>query len=505
MSIREQLGFTDSDLAWDLVGDYLTKHYIGDMSEAERRRAMHRRKRLLFDDADALLGEAIDKMFQSPVLRQRFKAAIPMAKWENAMKRIVTEQSTVYLKPAVRRVDARNEEYQALIELTRHDERMHRLNQYANAMNDAFIMFRVRDEGRRRIPVTDVISSDDFYAVSHPNDPTWLIAIIIDQKAKKSGNNLFAPRETERWLVWTADESFKMTDGGRVLGDTWQPNPFGRIPGILVHREPPDRALLDWTSGGDLVSATEAAMFLSVLLMKEAKSSNRQAIFSGDLTNTATGQDADSETDMITGDGVSVQSIERGVNLSQYRDTADHIIERTAANYGIPPETLRQAGAASGFEIDLRRIPQEERRNRQVKVFRSVEREFAEIQSIVLSQDLPELAFGVEGWRIDFAEVDRPMSELDRYQLRKLKRSSGHSNVVQEAIEDNPDMNPEQALMFVTGNMRVQAAFIEQMRALNMPADADLSNPGQSPQDNGAMSQDGGDAQPQLQDGEVLQ
>lgn len=485
MGLREIIAGVTSDAAWMDVERLLRKKYLDDAGEKERQKNMLLRRKLYDCGGTEAAFALIDQVFKDPDVRALRKEVAPYARYDNATRRIVGELSRVYAKPARKRAvagAADNERYRELQRRTRHDQAMRLANHLLSLQNDVLVLFRVRQTDTGLEPRLDVLGQEAFWAVANPRDPSELAAVIIDQTPRT-----LEPKEADpHYLVWSAGESFKLDKSGRILRETNESNSLGRIPGVLIHSSYRSTCLLDTGDGEDIIAAHLAAWLVNTMMLKEAKSLNRQAAFVGETGRSPTGQAQDSERDMILAEGVGVTTIDRGVELAPYMEAADRIIERAAANHGIPPSELRHAGATSGYEIDLRRIPLEEIREDQVLIFREAERELAEIESIVCARDLPELAFDTAGWHIDFAEVKRPMPEAERFETRKLKRSMGHSDPVLEAMEDNPDFTPEQAQAWVFDRLRVYTAFVQAIRALNMPLDATVENAGQEPEDNGA-------------------
>lgn len=269
------------------------------------------------------------------------------------------------------------------------------------------------------------------------------------------------------FVVWSESDVFKLDKMGRVITETIETNPFGRMPGVLIHREPPAGALLDSTTGDDLVSAHMSAAFINVLLLKETRTVNKQVAFGGDLSTTASGQAQDTGADVMLGDGVTAQTLDRSIDLAQYRETSDHVIERAASNHGIPPSLLRHQGATSGFEIELRRIGLRERRRDQIMVFRPVEHELASIMSEVLALDAgAEMQFSDNGFQVDFGEVETPQDAMAKLLFREKARGMGLINTLDMIMEDNPDLRPADALEKLQFNIDVEVDRNERMRAL---------------------------------------
>lgn len=486
MGIRQIVTGTESPESWVEVEHYLRKRYVENEEDIHRRKAARTRRRLYDSGGVDQIHALIDQVFKDSEVRRLRKEVASYSRFDNALRRVTNERARVYAKPPrAREVDnATNDTYQELQRLTRHNAAMRQANILTTLQNDTFWLFRVRmTPSGDREPRTDILGPDDFIAIADPRDRTKLIGVAINQTP-----DVPQPKATDpHWLVWTDEESFQLRENGSIIRESLLPNPFGRIPGLLVQGDYRATCLLDPITGEDIVSAHLAAWLANTSLLKEMKSLSKQAAFVGETGRSPTGQAQDSERDLMLAEGVSVFGVDRGVDLDKYQRAADHIVERAAANYGVPPSVLRHAGATSGYEIDLRRIPLEELREDQIAIFREAEREFAQIQSVVLGIDMPELAFNPDPWFIDFADIKRPLAEAEKWQVRQAKRRMGHSDPVSEMLEDNPDLTEEMAKERVANHLATEMWFIEVARTRpNMSGDADALDPGMSPEDNGA-------------------
>jgi len=479
-----------NDAAWSDVELYLKKRYVQNDVDVKRRYAARTRRRLYDSGGVDQIFALIDEVFKDPEVRRLRREVAPFARFDNALRRVINERARVYSKPPKTRAvgNTTNDTYQEVQRITQHNAAMKLANILVTLQNDVYLSFRVREMANgQRVPRTDVLGPEEFFAISDPKDRTKLVGVGIDQTPDTP-----SPKEVDpHWLVWTDEESFKLDKHGRILKDTIQANPFDRMPGLLIHADYRANCLLDPLTGEDIVSAHLAAWLANTSLLKELKSLSKQAAFVGETGQSPTGQAQDSERDLMLGEGVGLYTVDRGVDLDKYMRTADHVVERAAANYGIPPSVLRHAGATSGYEIDLRRIPLEELREDQIAIFREAEKEFAQIQSDVLAVDLPSLWFDPQPWFIDFAEIKRPVPEAEKWAVRKAKRAMGHSDPIIEAIEDNPDFSPEMAMEWVADRLQSFLTFVEIARTRpNVAANADALDPGQTPQDNGANGAD---------------
>lgn len=440
MGLREILGGD-----WSHVGRWLLDNYaseqVGD-PEFTRRTQAKKRRDLFENNVEPYLHDLIEKAFANQVNRELRDVLVKWAKWNNVIARVVKEKATVYSEQANRRIGKGDEQYQKFLRLLGPDQVMREVNRQMVLHEDVWLQYRVTHDTRQ--PVIDVVTPDLFAAIAHPADPTRLVGILLWQKPWWKGAGETVPH----YRLWTATETIQFDKAMRPVGteEAW---PLGRLPGVLASAVPASArgCLLAKNPSSDLVAAHESVTFQNVLLLKESKSVNRQNYLSGDTSQATRGQVQDTESDVVLGEGVGVQTVDRGVDLSQYRDNADHMLERAAANHGLPPSVLHHRDASSGAEIELRRIPIRELRQQQVPVYRRVERELAEIQSLINAKDLTDFAFSVDGWSIDFGEVQAPQTERERLDTFEKARQLFLTDTVEEIMHRNPDhLTPDAAI-----------------------------------------------------------
>jgi hypothetical protein len=459
MGIREILGM-GSQSSWTYVGTYLRDHYIKSRDEIVRREEAKKRDAYYEGGGDENIKRFIYLAFEDTLVRRLRADLVGQAKWNNVLRRVSHELATVYSEPAKRR-SGDDERYQAFLDLVDIDTVMREVDQKLVIHNDVWVQYRVRVASSE--PVIDVVTPSMFWAVAHPDDQTHLMAVILDQTPTR------VTRVTPCYRVWTADETFTLDNECRVIVSSVEPNTLGRLPGVLASIRPATAKgqLLDSSPAADLTAAHETIWFQNVLLVKESKSANKQSYVTGDVSSAVMGQSADTERDTILPEGVTVQAVDRGMDLAQFRENADHILERAAANHGLPPSVLHQRDAASGAEIHLRRIPLRELRRKRIPIMRRIERQLAEIQAAVNKNDLPAHAFGIEGWGIDFGEVQQPLTEIEADQVFEERRRLGLTNTLDELIRRNPDLRShEEAVDVLDANIKVETLRIAKMKEM---------------------------------------
>lgn len=460
MGIRETLGM-GSAASWTYVGEFLRDAYIKNPDDKVRRDEARKRDAYYEGGGDEHIKRFIYLAFEDALVRRLRADLVSQAKWNNVLRRVSRELATVYSKPAARRIAKDTEKYKDFVDLVGMDAALREIDRKLVIHDDVWVQYRVQRETRK--PVIDVVSPSMFWAVCHPQDRTQLVAIVLDQTPKRVN------RATACYRVWTASETFMLDAECRVIISTVEPNALDRLPGVLVSMRPATTKgqLLTESPAADLVAAHETIWFQNVLLLKESKSANKQSYVTGDVSTAAMGQSSDTERDTILPEGVTVQAVDRGMDLQQFRDNADHIVERAAANYGLPPSLLHQRDASSGAEIHLRRIPLHELREERVPVMRALERDLAQIQSAVNANDLPEYAFSADGWGIDFGEVQQPLTEAERDAVFEKRRQLGLTNTLAEIIARNPDLRtPEDALKVLDANIQAETLRIAKMKEM---------------------------------------
>jgi hypothetical protein len=489
MGLREIIGRShggvDSD--WSFVSTYLREEYINNSWETARRASAQKRDDFYNGKGEQHIEELIDAAFQDAETKRLRKAMIPWGKYNNVIRRVSSELATVYNEPARRRIRDATETYEQFCELANLDAAMRELDEKLVYHEDVWLQYRVRVNGTERTPVIDVVSPANFWAVCDPKDATNLVAIILDQTPDGT-----APAHAPHYRVWCADETFQLDKEGRFITESYQDNPLGRLPGVLASTRSPSfkGQLLAENPAADLTAAHEAIWFINVLLVKETKSANNQTYVTGDTSSAATGQSADTEREAVLPEGVTIQSVDRGMDLGQFIETANSILEAAAANHGLPPSVLHQRDAASGAEIHLRRIPIRELRKKRIPTMRNVERQLAEIQSVANPIDLPQYAFAMEGWGIDHGEVQQPLTEAEQDAVFEQRRRLGLTDTLEELRKRNPDLSEEDALKLLEKHVGVETqrvALMKDMMALNGSAGAQTGEPTSA--ENGAEGQ----------------
>ncbi len=455
-------GARGESLNWNELGEYLLKFCNTDQDK--RRNQDHvLRDELYRDGGIPFMERLIDRVFTDTKVRELRKAWVPYARFNNPIRRVVHELATVYTEHARRMVDGETaDRYQQVLERVQMDERALEISRLLNLHRSLLVGFRVRmlPDGTRE-PVLDVVTPANFRPVLHPNDSTlvvgWLVRTSFRSVRKSS---------LPEWTLWTDHESVQLRGDMTPITDTYMVHGFGVCPFVPVVLGAPSPGFWPGSEGEDLVAAHVAIWFNNILLLKESKSANKQAILQGDGVRTARGQAADSEVPGEVGEGQSVTTIDTSMDLSLFRDTTDHVLSHAGLNYGLPPAVLTHQGVQSAEARDLMRLPLKELRRQQQVPLRRFEHQLAIVMAAVLALDEPSLAFDATRWRMEFAESETPLDPIREHELFEKRRSAGLDNTVAFYQRLRPGLEIKEAQDEIETNINMETWRNEKMRPL---------------------------------------
>lgn len=483
-------------LTWPDVARHLREHYIGNANEKKRRDKWAERQRFYQSGGDSDVETMLSMVFRDPEVIEKRRQWIEYAKFNNVVRRITHEVATVYSQPARRTVSDKveNEKYQTVQRMCRQDEVMQRVNRLAFLHRAVVVYPRMRmlPNGEWH-PVIDVITPAKFYAVRHPMEPTLCLGIIFESDYEIAHPGYEAPK----YQLVTWHETISFNSLGEAIESTHFEHGIGRIPALLFTIEPPDGKLLDDETGDDLIAAQKAVRFLDILHLKEAKSATKQTVIMGDISRATRNQVDDSEVPATLPEGVTVTQHDRAMDFTKFHESARAIVETAGTNYGLVPDVMKGASVASADARDLQRIPLREIRLQQQVPFREFEREFVELQAVVVAQRRPDLAFDTAGWSLDFADPQTPLGTKEALEVFKDQRALSLTSTKREVKRQNPDLDDDGANEFIAENIADELERNMLMRPLQMISGSpDAESPGghirsvQAAQDNSDQPDD---------------
>lgn len=140
-------------------------------------------------------------------------------------------------------------------------------------------------------------------------------------------------------------------------------------------------------------------------------------------------------------------------------------------------------------------------------MFRRIEHRIARVMSLVngmretlddnldpvlVPGDMPDHAFSVDGWSIDFGEIQQPLTEAERDAVFETRRRLGLTDNYEEEMRRNPDIKSyEDAKRIVSERIKRQTEFVgeqKELMALNGSLGSDTAEP--TAKENGQRAQD---------------
>jgi hypothetical protein len=443
-----------------------------------RREKIATRLQLYRDLTLVPVGRTIDQIYDTDEMRQTLRKYIHVSVGQNVSRRIVNEIASIYDRPALRTLLDRNEEFHA--EETRLDlhfifQEAHRLT---NLCNETLLwQFAGIDDK----PSLRIVTPDAFDAVPDPRDRLVPAAYVID----------FAPvsmlpdaQRLPHWELWDDTYRYRISGDGRLVdanGETVVvPEAHGlpRIPGVLLHRRQPTTCILDASYGEDIKSTHLAVALLDVMIMRLSKTQGENyPILQGNLAAMASGQTMTGERPLALPPDVVASVLNMKTDPDHYLKVKQDKIASCASTYGMSYEyfTQSEGDAGSGKAYSMRREKLTELRLEQRGRALKHEREVCTL-----------IGFDADGMRVDFQEQAVPQDAGEAVDLLDKKMKKGLDSPVAFVMRDDPDLTREEAIEKIDRNLKDFAMLMMWVRALNMPANADASNPGKSPQENGA-------------------
>jgi hypothetical protein len=449
-------------LSLDELGPYLAHTY--DTEEAKDRERRHiLREQLYRDGGVPYMEQLIDQLFTDPTVRLLRKKFVRMARFTNPIRRVVNELSTVYSEPARREVDGdSNTNYHDVLEAIRMDERALEISRLLNLHRALLVGFRVRiNTNDEREPVLDIATPANVRAIMHPNDDTLVIGWMI-----RTCYRTVRRTNVPAWTLWTDYESVQLRENLTAIAETYSVHGLGVCPWVPVTLGPPGPGFWPGHEGEDLVAAHLAIWLSNVFLLKETKSATKQTIIQGEAALLARNQAADTEVPGELADGQSATTVDMSMDLTLFRDTADHVLRHAGLNYGIPPSVLMHEGVQSAEARELQRLPIRELRRQQQIPLRRFEQRYVRVMAAVLAIDLPALAFDASTWRIAFSESETPLDPMAEQQLFEARRGAGLDNTIAFVQRLHPGMTKEQAWSWIRENIIVETQRNVEMRPL---------------------------------------
>lgn len=470
VSIRKVLAVLPSgkyatDLSWSEVGRHLAKHCNTDACKArEQQHAL--RDELYGDGGVKHMERVVEELFDDETVIEKRKKWVKYSRYNNVIKRIVNESITSYSEPAKRslRDESKTESYQELLRGMQFDTVMQQVSRMFGLHRVVLVGPRVRIlPGGDLEPMVDIVTPSTFRVVLHPNDNTLVIGYLIRQAFTSARRESDAHREPA-WILWTDHERIYLDEKMMPIESTVVEHGLGLCPWVSVQRLPNRAGFWPGEEGEDLVSAQVSIWMSNVLQNKETKSATKQTLLSGDMTSAARQQAADTEMPIELPDGVAAATVDMSMDTSMFRDNSAFIGDSVANNYGMSSAFMKHQGVQSAEAREMMRMPLRELRQEMQPMFYLFESKFVRVLAVVVDKDAPAHRFELDGWSIDFADPQTPLTPKERLAHYKEMRAAGFDNPIAFVMRQNPDLTRDAAEVFILKNIEWVTWYWEKTR-----------------------------------------
>ncbi len=480
-------------------------------AETARRQQASVRVRLYSDDYTDILREQIGGVFLEPAVISRLLRFSQYAGASSIVKRVSDEVARpLYARAPFRRVMMPGElepatpdgedgfklpesspQQQAWNELAaemRLDRKHDLVARLLTPCPDMFELVRYVPEFDRMC--LDVLTPDMVSVIPHPQDYTQALAIVYDSSWDYRG------RVCQR-VLWDDKRVMVLDEKGDVIRVV--DHDYGLIPIVQIHRKERVGCYFAAQEGNDLVAAAAFEMLMDIITVRKLKTqSHIQLAYSGDIDRVIKDQVSDEESIlMVNGGAASGAGQLYPINLesdpSPLLKAREMIETNVAANYGISRDRLNQKTGDVGEDVGLK-----ERVNELAQVMAEAEQSLFTIVKQV-SREHPRHKIAPDAKLVvDLGSLHDRVDRSTQLAVRREEKSQGIRSAVDDVLEDHPEFGGDRrlAVAFIDEKAREQAVVVERQRALNLPQDGGAGEPGQSPQQNGAMG-------PNVRDGKM--
>lgn len=377
----------------------------------------------------------------------------------NIVKRIIDEVSVVYKRAPARRLMKAGkalegqpaETYQKMLEDAGVDAALKKVNRYTNLLRTIGVQVVWRN-GRVEL---DVLTPDILNVVQDPLDPTKCSAVIIEQAfadtvALDTPGNPYGA--SKLYIAWTPAQHQVFDQSGVTRSDLANAegaNPYGLIPIVWFRSEAPDGYF--WNEGAqDLMNAQDA---INVKLTELNQLIKMQAfsipVIIGQAPVGGVSVDPSNYIEIPLAD-----SIERGQpdfkfvtpspKIADLIEAIREDVRRIADDWGLSMSSFKLTGTAqSGLSLKVQNIRLLERREDDLTLYRSYEKELFRVMRVVhnahAQKKLPEDA----ELSVNFAELDFPEDPAVEDQRWVTRISQNVASRAQWLMAIDPDIKTE--------------------------------------------------------------
>lgn len=458
--------------------------YFKSAEEIERRRIFEKRASLVNGWADMVVREEIDATHTDLELRRRMKRFAHLAVAQAPFARLVAETTRpVYFVPAIRAVEPESQQsrWAAMAAETRLNEKMDAVLCTLAGANHAFLLTRY--VARLDRAVSTVIPPHRMAVIPDPDDNSVAIAYMYDRAVMdwRTGATV-----THR-VFWDDTVTFEYDQDLQVVRGP-EAHLMPAIPIMAAHLTYERDGYWDLCSGSSDVAADLQCKIMEIWKLRALKAQAfRQRWAGGPAMNFPKDQVFDPENILIAGEGVTINELAETSSLDMFLKAEESAAASAAAGRGVSRARLNQDKADASSDTGL----MESRAAMMKRMFWAEHDQFTIMKMV--SQEYPDegrrIAMETTLDYIDFGEIQHRVDRMTQLAIREKERSMGLRSVIDDLLEDQPELDGDRkrAAKELERNMMDEAAFILRRRALNIPEDATVDEPGQNPGTNGAM------------------
>jgi len=357
----------------------------------------------------------------------------------NIVKKFVNRMSKIYTIGAKRNV---NDRYLDLTSVK--NARMKQMERMTRLLGTTatYVMY---DEEQQRFEYRPIYYFEPYFG-DNPYKPEAIVYPMMHGHADISDTNDLM------YAYWDKEIHIKFDDNGNVLEEI-QHN-LGVLPFVFTHREEQlDSFFVEGAS--DLVSANEHIN----ITMTEMQLGLRfqmfgQPVVTGLISDNANVR-AGSDEILTLPEGSNYQIVSPEGNVRDVIENIKWQIELVALNNHLFVTFAQSGGEVpSGISLMIKDLERHEDFIDDKELYRQYENDFYKVEyalSQMNSLGLPEIS----QFKVDFSEVEYPMTTQDKIMLNEYKLKHNLTTQAQLLADENKDLSVEDAARVIESNMQI--------------------------------------------------
>jgi hypothetical protein len=436
--------------------EFLKSKWIADK---ERQDEAQNKLDLYRDDYEEIIREKIKALFHKDNYERLY---YHVNQSQNILKRVINEISTVYKAQPIREF-SKDERYQEILNYSKLDTKLKKVNRYSNLLNETLLKVGVRG-GRI---VYDIITPNIATVIQNELDPTQADAVIYMVTRKNTVGD-----DKISYYYWDVygnhiilDKDFRISsiiyDEAATVGSL-EFYPYrdeeGRpiLPFVIFHREEPDDSFWDQDTGRDLYNAALMIGIKMTLFDYYFKvASFKQPYIVGDEITVPSKQILDPLTVFqAKGEGAQVGLLDMQINMNQLKDALVFQINSIINNYGISADQWSLSiSEMSGRALKIRNRALLEIRQEQIPLYREYEQDIFDKTKIVNNAHFPERQIKSAEFSVDFGEIEFPEDPEEELRLDTKRLKMGLISLGQLYKKYNPDVDEKEGEKIIIKNL----------------------------------------------------